>query len=206
MPIAIIEDKHTDAPKINLFLLTFLSLISGGIYFPIWYLRRHSFLGYDLQQYKYLFLNKWLFAIAALLLGGAMILGGWYEGNYKLVQNDLKKQSLENIRAGRDILTEDKSNPGLFEKTFELKTRINQTSTALGIVGLFLIIQSFFARAILNLHLGDIKQKKISIWAWVISGIFFYVFFAVLSGNTWIGLLWANFPLIFILQYKINYL
>lgn len=187
-------------PKTNLILLTLFSFISGGIYLPIWYLRRRSFFQYDLSSNP--FLSKWFFIGAILALLGLVILGVWFGVSLELIKDTTRQLSLEKIKAGEDILSIFKDNPGLLDSRLGLEKNLYYLQIGYSIVGLFLFIQSLTARLAINVYLKGSNQKPIALWLWLIlAGGFYLLFFQVGNG---FGLLWANFPLIFLMQYRIN--
>jgi len=186
---------HSKKIKINLFALTAISLISGGIYFPIWFLRRHIFLG---NRTRDQLLGKWFFVAATLTLIVTTATRGWCGANLDLVESRFGKQVLETPAVGRNVFSEYLGN------RFELERNILYTRWVDGILALLLIGQSFVARSAVNIHLRKAGQTQISLQLWLMSGLCFYIFFAMIGGNPERGLLWTNFPLIFLMQYKIN--
>ena len=190
-------------PKINLLVFTVLSFLSGGIYFPIWFWRRHSFFGYDTDQHRLPILNKWFLVAAMLILMATTVIGGWYSANLRIFEHEFKEQALEHIRAGEDILSVYKDDSELLNKRISLEGNILLTGIVKGIIGMFLIYQAFIARNVINVYLKEAYQKQISRWVWITSGFCFYIIFTLVGSST-DGLLWSNFPLIFWMQYKIN--
>lgn len=196
--------KGKNIPQINLFPLVSLSVLSLGLYFPLWYLRRFEYLGYNSLQFKFPLLNKWLFVIVFIVLLVTIPFRFWYGIQDRIVNNELRNAVQSELQSGDDILDAFTNNPGLFEKTQSIESNTRKVEQFAGLASLFLIIQSFFARASLNALLRDKKQKEISIMSWVVLGFLSNFVITLLSGTYMLGLLWFNFPMIILLQNKIN--
>ena len=193
------SERHSKKPKINLFVLVAISFLTGGIYFPIWFLRRRSFFGYNHPQN--FILNNWLIIIT-IALGIAVVANGWYGANLRSIEIGFREQSLEKIKTGEDILSVYKDNPGMLDRRFSLERNVYNTQLAIDVIGLFLLVHSFATRFVINTYLRKARQKEIPIWLWFVSGFCFFMFFTAVFGST--GFLWVNLPLIFLVQYKIN--
>lgn len=196
----VVSEGQIGPPRTNLFLLTVFSFLSGGVYFPFWYLKRRLFLGYG-QTHRLIF-NKWVFVGAAIALAVATILGGWYVVNLRIAEDAFREQGLEKIKEGEDILSVYEDSPEIFAKLTQSEMNLSIINVGIGLIGLYLFIASFTARSTLNVYLKESGQKFISIWLWLVLAGSFYILLSLVGLK--ISLLWTNFPLIFLLQYKIN--
>ena len=197
----LVSEAQIKLPRTNLFLLTVFSFFSGGIYFPVWYMKRRLFLGYD-QTHKLLF-NKWIFVGATVALVIATILGAWYAANLGIAEDTFRQQGLEKIKRGEDILSVYKDNPELFVKRIQSEMNLSMIDIGIGLIGIYLFIASFASRSTLNVYLREYEQKPIPVWLWFGLAGSSYILLP-LTGLDGIRLLWTNFPLIFLMQYKMN--
>lgn len=111
---------------------------------------------------------------------------------------------LEAMVEGRDVMSVYNDNPGILDRQVELGTYNFGIWLVILTISSFLIRQCGIVGNDVNARLQEANQKRISWRLWRMSEIAVFVVVALMTRSAASGLLWANFPLIFVMQYKIN--
>lgn len=186
-------DTNLKLPKQNLFLITFLFWLTGGIYLPIWFINRDSFLCHIGEKKRSL---KLLYFISLTVLIVSMIIGAWLA----VEQKRANEYWLE-----RYTTIDRKIDSTQLEENLLLEQTALFLRMATEIIGVFFIFQVIRARSIINKYLlqQSNTQKTISSLLFGTLLVIAYIIIASMT-NTEKALLWANFPSILLLQNKIN--
>jgi hypothetical protein len=128
--------SNTELKKTSIVLLIFLTIITFGIYYPVWFLRRRNAIN-NLQSKEQLGVGVFVFAIVVLSISlFVYLLSGSMEG----IADGLGEKSLIPISTGLD----------LFSMTLYL------------VAGIAIFFQCFKVRRIFNEHFNTHLEKGIS--------------------------------------------